>query len=287
MTHAYCAYVEQISRLLDEARAIPLGGLLPLAQPRVSGDAPTVLVFAPHPDDECIIGALPLRIRRELAYNIAVVAVTQGSKVERQSARLQELRDATGFLGFELITTKEGGLTGVNLKTRASNPSAWAECVEVIATIIRDRQPRAIFMPHAGDSNPTHIGTHFAVMDALSLVGDGMQGPVVESEFWGAMADPNLMVQASSADLADLVAALSFHVGEVGRNPYHVLLPAWMSDNVRRGGELIGGFGMAVPTFNFATLYRMRRWNGRELVPNLASGTILSSGASLAALFGK
>ena len=51
------------------------------------------------------------RLRRELAYRVAVVAVTQGSKVERRAERLAELRDATSFLGFELITTGDGGLT--------------------------------------------------------------------------------------------------------------------------------------------------------------------------------
>ncbi len=57
-----------------------------------------------------------------------------------------------------------------------------------------------------------------------------------------------------------MMAALSFHVGEVQRNPYHLLVPAWMQDNVRRGGELVGGQGGAAPDFTFATLYRLRRW---------------------------
>ena len=33
-----------------------------------------------------------------------------------------------------------------------------------------------------------------------------------------------------------------------------------MQDNVRRGGELVGGQGGAAPDFTFATLYRLRRW---------------------------
>jgi hypothetical protein len=49
-------------------------------------------------------------------------------------------------------------------------------------------------------------------------------------------------------------------VGEVQRNPYHLRQPAWMQDNVRRGGELVGGQGGAVPDFTFATLYRLRGW---------------------------
>lgn len=33
------------------------------------------------------------------------------------------------------------------------------------------------------------------------------------------------------------------HAGEVKRNPYHLRLPAWMMDNVRRGSEVIAGPG--------------------------------------------
>ena len=78
------------------------------------------------------------------------------------------------------------------------------------------------------------------------------------------LATPNLMVESSIDDVADMMTALSFHVGEVQRNPYHLLVPAWMQDNVRRGGELVGGQGGAAPDFSFCTLYRLRRWaNGR------------------------
>ena len=88
----------------------------------------------------------------------------------------------------------------------------------------------------------------------------------VETEFWGAMTDPNLMVEISSDDLADLITATTFHVGEVARNPYHVLLPAWMLDNVRRGGEVVGGQGGAAPDFTFAAIYRLRKWQQGKLL---------------------
>jgi hypothetical protein len=72
------------------------------------------------------------------------------------------------------------------------------------------------------------------------------------------------MVESSVDDVADLLAALSFHVGEVRRNPYHLRMPSWLQDNVRRGAELVGGQGGAAPEFMFATLYRLRQWrNGR------------------------
>ena len=104
-------------------------------------------------------------------------------------------------------------------------------------------------------------------------------------EFWGAMTSPNLMVEVSAPDLADLITALTFHVGEVRRNPYHLTLPAWMVDNVRRGGEVVGGQGGAAPDFTFATLYRQRRWNGRELVKTYEDGRHLGCVQNPAGLF--
>ena len=57
-----------------------------------------------------------------------------------------------------------------------------------------------------------------------------------------------------------MIAATTFHVGEVKRSPYHLVLPAWMMDNVRRGCELVGGQGGAAPQFTFAALYWLRKW---------------------------
>jgi hypothetical protein len=137
--------------------------------------------------------------------------------------------------------------------------------VDAIAGILREHAPAVVFCPHDADWNKTHIGTHHLVLDALARAGG--ECAVVETEYWGAMATPNLVVEASPDDLADLMAALSFHVGEVRRNPYHLGLPAWMQDNVRRGAEVAGGQGEAAPAFDFATLYRVSRWKDGRLQP--------------------
>src|SRR5215472_18273245 len=92
----------------------------------------------------------------------------------------------------------------------------------------------------------------------------GYECYLVETEFWGAMSDPNLMVDISAEDLGDMMTATTFHVGEVKRNPYHLLLPAWTMDNVRRGSEVAGGQGGAAPDYPFAVLYRLRQWSGGQ-----------------------
>ncbi|MSU34504.1 MAG: PIG-L family deacetylase [Pedosphaera sp.] len=267
----YADLVATYARLFREGKSYPLGGFAPCAPVAQSADAPIALIFSPHPDDECIIGGLALRLLRECGWNVINVAVTQGSARARQAERFQELRNACRFLGFSLLATAPNGLEKVNPKTRKSEGATWEGMVDGVAGILRMQRPRVIFFPHELDWNSTHIGVHFLVMDALRAVGEPRTVHLVETEYWGQMADPNLMVESGAGDVSDLVTGLSFHVGEVKRNPFHLLLPAWMQDNVRRGSELVGGQGEAAPDYSFATLYRHRVWRDGHIgaVPRL------------------
>ncbi len=282
----YHRYVSELARLVREGRGFPLGGFPALSKPAVAANAPRVLIFSPHPDDECIIGGLALRLMREAGMRVINVAVTQGSNKARQTARLGELQAACDYLGFELIQTRPQGLESINVRTRTADAAVWRASVEIVAAILADERPHVVFFPHDTDWNSTHIGTHYLLVDALGRLPSDFSCHVVETEFWGAMASPNLMVESSAPDLADMMAALSFHVGEVQRNPYHLLVPAWMQDNVRRGGELVGGQGGAAPDFIFCTLYRLRRWSAGRLEATYAGGRSLPADVNAATLFG-
>jgi LmbE family N-acetylglucosaminyl deacetylase len=257
----YFPLVASYARLMHEGKALPLGGIPAEPRPTPAAGAPVALIFSPHPDDECIVGGLALRLLREAGMRVINVAVTQGSHRERQSARWQELQNACDWLGFGLVQTAPGGLEQINPNARQNEPLHWERQVKVVAATLMKHQPALIFLPHALDWNSTHVGTHFLVMDALQTLPADFQCQLVETEFWGQMAAPNLMVELSEQDVSALLAALSFHVGEVERNPYHLRLPAWLMDNVRRGAELVGGQGGKAPDFLFATLYRVRRWS--------------------------
>jgi N-acetylglucosamine malate deacetylase 1 len=279
----YRAFVDSFVRLLTEDRAIGATELARPDRPLVATDAPKALIFAPHPDDEVIIGGLPLRLLRELKMNVVNVAVTLGSRVDRQTERWQELKNCCDYIGFGLVSTGERGLEGLNPDAREKDHRRWASSVEVVARLLTEHQPSIIFFPHDDDWNKTHIGVHHLLVEALGA--SGLTCQTVETEFWGAMDTPNLMVESSAADVADLVAALSLHVGEVTRNAYHLRLPAWMIDNVRRGAELVGGQGGAAPDFPFATLYRLRRWENGKFHNVLAGGQVLSGQDDLSKLF--
>jgi N-acetylglucosamine malate deacetylase 1 len=281
----YQTFVSGYSHLVAEGAKLPLGQQSSPRHRPLAADAPTALIFSPHPDDEVIIGGLPLRLRREMGIKVINVAVTQGSNKARQQERLKELQACCDYIGFGLAQTAEGGLEKVNVKCRGDDPKHWKQSVERIAGLLNEHQPHTIFFPHDDDWNSTHIGTHHLVRDALGRLGPGFSCYAIETEFWGAMDRPNLMVESREEDVVDLITALSFHAGEVRRNPYHVRMPAWMIDNVRRGGELVGGQGRAAPNFTFATLYRLGRWRNGAFDPVFNEGRFLSGAETPTALF--
>ncbi|MDG1892285.1 MAG: PIG-L family deacetylase [Verrucomicrobiota bacterium] len=285
MNNPYTQLVAGYARAFREGKGIQHGGLTRRERPVLKEHAPKALIFSPHPDDECIIGGLALRLLKESGFRISNVAVTQGSHHERQAARLEELHAACDFMGFDLITTAHNGLEGINLKRRQSDPESWQVDVQVIERILKTQEPDVIFVPHANDWNSTHIGVHYLVMDALKRLPSSFASWVVETEYWGAMKEPNLMVASSEEDVAEMVAGTSFHVGEVTRNPFHLLHPAWMQDNVRRGSELVGGQGESAPDFTFATLYRACRWKNGCQHPAWEGGRMMGLKAEPAMLF--
>src|SRR5262245_59828604 len=187
----YIKFVGNFAKLASEAKAFPLGGFPPAARPNLPADAPTALFFAPHPDDETIVGALALRILREAKMKLVNVAVTQGSNKERQAERLVELQNACNYIGFGLQTTGPNGLERVTAKIRQSDPQFWAGMVKTITDILVKYQPKVILFPHERDWNGTHIGVHYLVMDALKQMPPNFECHAIETEFWGAMDDPN------------------------------------------------------------------------------------------------
>lgn len=218
-----------------------------------------LLILAPHPDDESIIGLLPLRLQEECGFRVWVVAATLGSRVARQAQRRKELQAACKELGFRLCKLKAGGDPVVALRE----------------LLVRTR-PAAIFLPHAGDGHPTHRATHRLGVAAMDAAADREGFHVVETEYWHPLRKPNLMVAASRSQLGKLRRALACHQGEVARNDYAARLPAWMSDNVRRGAELVGGAGAVAPDIAHATLYRARRRIGGKWRPAFRGGRILT-----------
>ncbi|MBC8095239.1 MAG: PIG-L family deacetylase, partial [Akkermansiaceae bacterium] len=90
----YHSFVSSLARLVVEGKSLPLGGFPVEGRPATKADAPVALLFSPHPDDECIVGGLALRLMREAGLRVINVAVTLGSNAARQLPRREELQKA-------------------------------------------------------------------------------------------------------------------------------------------------------------------------------------------------
>lgn len=281
-------YVGGFEALLNAGRsAEPLAAAARPQLPEVAAGAPVCLVVSPHPDDEVISGALPWRLRRQDGWRVVNTAVTLGSNDARRVQRWLELQQCCEFLGFELVSASgesRVGLERIATQTAVSEAAHWARCVERLAALVLRYQPRLIVCPHGNDGHVAHIGTHLLVMDALRSLGPDLRLHLALSEYWNTQPDPGLMVELHRNDVANLVTALSLHAGEVARNPYHLTLPAWFMDNVRRGAERVQAPGSQAPPFCFASLYGWQRWESGRAAP--MPGRVVPLGMSPGVLIG-
>ena len=148
---SFLDYAKRLESLAKEARAIEGGNSLASEDLALSkrllgrgadDDAKKVLIFSPHPDDECLVGALPLRLCSECGCRVRNVAVTLGSKKLRRISRFDELKGACAFLGWDLTVCGECGFESMNACERGSE--SWNACAGEIASIIRAENPAAV-----------------------------------------------------------------------------------------------------------------------------------------------
>jgi LmbE family N-acetylglucosaminyl deacetylase len=228
----------------------------------------TVMILSPHPDDESIVGSLGLRLQKENNAHIINIAVTLGSKKERQAERAQELQEACEVLDIENVVLHEN----------------WKIKEKELKSLIQKYQPQLIIAPHSKDFHPTHIKTsQLAKKVLLSLKKETIL--VAWSEFWGQMTKPNILVDVPQEILELQMKALTKHRGEIERNPYHLRLPAWMMDNVRRGSEIISGQGMKAEKISFGILYQLQLSKFGKIKNLKMKDSILSTETNIAQMF--
>jgi len=282
-------YVAHFVECIDSGRSVSLGPSPVKLYPPAADDSPAlgskVVFCAPHPDDEALSGALALRLRIESGARITNVAITLGSNKAQRPRRLREVDSACCALGFDLVIPQyPSGFDKVSPASRRERPPEWAAKVQALREIFDREAPETVFLPHPYDFNSTHVGTHDLVTEALGAHLDTSgRNPVllIETEFWHQIERPNLMVGLSPELVAAQLVGIAEHGGEMERNPYHLLHPCRLMDNVRRGSEVFGGQGAPAQTFIFAELYHVAWMAGKAKVPARPGNFIVGPKANL------
>lgn len=228
----------------------------------------TVMILSPHPDDESISGSLALRLMHENNAHVVNIAVTLGSDKNRHKARTKELEGACEVLEFENIILDND----------------WKKKERELKSLIQKYQPQLIVCPHTRDFHPTHIKTGELLKKVLKSFKKEVF-IIAWCEFWGQMSKPNLLVEVPQEILELQMRALQMHVGEVTRNPFHLRLPAWMMDNVRRGSEVIGGKGTEGKNMAYSVLYQLQLFKSNRFSSVKLSNPFLDGQSDLGQIF--
>ena len=226
-----------------------------------------VFLISPHPDDECITSSLALRLAQENGCKVVNIAVTLGSLESRKKERKKELLNACKTLQFKNYILSED----------------WKLKSKELIQLIKKYKPEIIIAPHNLDIHPTHIKTSNLLRESLVKI-KNQTSIVAWSEYWGQLKKPNLMLEVPNRILELQMLALACHTGEVLRNPYHLRLPGWMMDNVRRGSELTTKSGAFAPKIPFAILYQIQLYQKGKFL-NLDSFPFISGSQDLGQIF--
>ena len=222
------AYVHQFQTLYLDARGQKPETLEPLA--RHLGTVPKrIVIVAPHPDDECLMAGIALRAKLEHGAEVAVLPFTYGSMVNRQRDRKTELDHALQILHFTKLDPRGSGEDELDF--------------DQVKLALLEFCPDAVILPHPRDGHSTHIRcSEIAIRATLEIAQEEKRRiQVFQSEFWQSLESPNLLLPLSEEVVTRMGKALLCHVGEIERNPYHLTLPAWLMDQVRRGSEIHKG----------------------------------------------
>ncbi len=126
----------------------------------------SILVFAPHPDDELLsCGGLILKYSK-LGTKVIVIGVTRGiggySKLDYQAdihnIRIREFEKSIQLLGADQELSRDLGYDEIH-HTRPY--------VQQFTQLIRDLQPQLVLCPHPNDTHWIHRNTSLCVTEAV------------------------------------------------------------------------------------------------------------------------
>jgi LmbE family N-acetylglucosaminyl deacetylase len=184
--------------------------------------AQTVLVIAPHPDDEAIGCGGAVCLHRRRGDSVSAVFLTSGElglkhlpREEAWRVREREAEAASGVLGL-------GGITFLRLPDWFLGERT-AEAAEALRPVLRRAAPGLVYVPHAGEWHPDHRAALAIVRRALKEIPDP---PALRAyEVWTPLAEYD--------DVEDVTPVMSLKLRAV--RCYASQLPTFRYDRAVRG----------------------------------------------------
>jgi N-acetylglucosamine malate deacetylase 1 len=172
----------------------------------------TVLVIAPHPDDESIGCGGTLRLHADRGDRVVVVCLTSGEQALKHLPKREvwKLREAEAAAAAEVL--------GVARLEFFRHPDWLLDehidaAAEQLAREIDRESPAAVYVPHPLDAHPDHRASHVAFRRAVrDRPLDGMAA--MAYEVWTPMTRYNHLVNVD-ATMAAKMRAVRCHASQL------------------------------------------------------------------------
>jgi LmbE family N-acetylglucosaminyl deacetylase len=203
---------------------------------------PTVLHFAPHPDDELLGAPATLMALRDAGYRIVNLACSLGRRGTRERRRA-ELREACRLAGFELIIARPP----IAMSSTDDAEVAHGELTKLAERWLDSLAPEIVVSPGPHDRHRGHELVGRAVRDAMQ------RRPRAATRWWmwglwGPLELPTLGTVFDRSRMEEILTALGAYRGELRRNDYRRLIRGRSEMNASLGPELLAGFGETAPS---------------------------------------
>ena len=146
--------------------------------------AATAIVFSPHQDDETLgCGGTIIR-KREAGAKLKIVFMSDGSQSHHrfiEESELIALRQKEALKAARTLKVASEDVIFLGFRDGKLSEST-AEAIAPIGELLRQHQPRQVFVPYVRETHPDHLATNRIVLAALDSY--GLEVAVYEYPVW-------------------------------------------------------------------------------------------------------
>ncbi len=171
----------------------------------------SVMVFAPHPDDDILGCGGVLTKHRNDGASCSIVYVTSGEapKGKKDRETFARQREEEARKGAEQL-----GVTNlVYMKEPDGKLKLSDDTIETVVGILKKHKPQLVYIPHALDDHPDHRSTYTIVVEAVKRLKE--RPMVLAYEVWTPLQVITHTAPLTKEEMNLKLEALSEHTSQV------------------------------------------------------------------------